>query len=133
MIKFFGCLWVQNWHYSYFLSHCFNFFHNCSVRIGIPWLFRTCFHTKMFSKRNFYTYYIVSSSTILIELLKLRNNSRIIATSVSNLLWKNANILNIILCYYFSLEAVLKGMAKNNLTDKQIDAEIQATLKHAPE
>ena len=39
----------------------------------------------------------------------------------------------VMLCYHFSLEAVLKGMAKNNLTGKQIDAEIQATLKHAPE
>ena len=33
------------------------------------------------------------------------------------------------LCY-FSLEAVLQGMFKNNPTEKQIDAEIQATLKH---
>ena len=38
--------------------------------------------------------------------------------------------LNIMLCYYFSLEAVLQGMAKNNPTEKQISAEIQATLKH---
>ena len=36
------------------------------------------------------------------------------------------------LCYYLSLEAVLQGMAKNNTTEKQIDAEIPATLKHAP-
>ena len=35
------------------------------------------------------------------------------------------------LCYYFSLEAVLQGVAKNNPTEKQIDAEIQATLQHA--
>ena len=39
--------------------------------------------------------------------------------------------LNIILSH-FSLEAVIKGMAKDNPTKKQIDAEIQATLKHAP-
>ena len=36
------------------------------------------------------------------------------------------------LCYYFSLEAVLQGVAKNKPTEKQIDAEIQVTLKHAP-
>ena len=36
------------------------------------------------------------------------------------------------LCYYFSLEAVLQGMAKNDPTKKQIDSEIQATLNHAP-
>ena len=36
------------------------------------------------------------------------------------------------LCYYFSLEAVLQGMVKNNPTKKQIDAEMQATLKHGP-
>ena len=40
--------------------------------------------------------------------------------------------LNNILCYYFSLEAVLQGVAKNNRAEKQIDVEIQATLKHAP-
>ena len=34
--------------------------------------------------------------------------------------------------YYFSLEAVLQGMAKNNPTKKQINVEIQARLKHAP-
>ena len=44
----------------------------------------------------------------------------------------NVSFLNIMLCYYFSLEAVLQGLAKNNLTKKQIDAEIQATLKHVP-
>ena len=39
---------------------------------------------------------------------------------------------NIMLCYCFSLEAVLQGAAKNNPTEKQIHAEIQATLRHAP-
>ena len=42
------------------------------------------------------------------------------------------SFLIIMLCYYFSLEAVLQGMAKNNPTEKQIDAEIQVTLKHGP-
>ena len=28
------------------------------------------------------------------------------------------------LCYHFSLEAVLQGMAKNNPTEKQIDGKI---------
>ena len=42
----------------------------------------------------------------------------------------NMSFLNIMLCYYFSLEAVLQGTAKNNPTKK--DAEIQATLKHMP-
>ena len=41
------------------------------------------------------------------------------------------SFLNIMLCYCFSLETVLQGMAKNNPTEKQIDAEFQATLKHA--
>ena len=35
------------------------------------------------------------------------------------------NFLDIMLCYRFSLEVVLQGMAKNNPTEKQIDAEIQ--------
>ena len=42
------------------------------------------------------------------------------------------SFLNIMLCYYFSVEAVFKGMYKNNPTEKQIDAAIQATLRHAP-
>ena len=42
------------------------------------------------------------------------------------------SFLNIILCYYFSLKAVLEGVAEINPTKKQIDAEIQVTLKHAP-
>ena len=40
------------------------------------------------------------------------------------------SFFDIMLCYYFSLEAVLQGMAKNNPTKKQIDGEIQATLKY---
>ena len=40
--------------------------------------------------------------------------------------------LDIMLCYHFPLEAVLQGVAKNKPTEKQIDAEIQTTLKHAP-
>ena len=42
------------------------------------------------------------------------------------------SFLNIMFCYYFSLEAVLQGMVKNNPTKKQIDAEMQVTLKHGP-
>ena len=42
------------------------------------------------------------------------------------------SFLNIVFCYCFPLEAALQGMAKNNPTEKQIDAEIQAKLKHAP-
>ena len=38
----------------------------------------------------------------------------------------------IMLCYHFSLEVVLQDVAKNNLTKKELDAEIQATLKHMP-
>ena len=47
---------------------------------------------------------------------------------------KNVNMscLSIMLCEYFSLKAVLQGMAKNNPTEKQIDAEFQATSKHVP-
>ena len=42
------------------------------------------------------------------------------------------SFLNISLCYYFSLEAVLQGVAKNNPTKKELDAEIQVTLRHIP-
>ena len=42
------------------------------------------------------------------------------------------SFLKIMLCYYFTSEAALQGVAKNNSTDEQIDAESQAKLKHAP-
>ena len=45
----------------------------------------------------------------------------------------NISFFNIMLCYSFSLEAVLQGMVINNPNEKQIDAEIQATLKHWPD
>ena len=120
MIELFGRFWEQNWHLSYLLCNCFV-------------LFRTCFHSKIFSKCNFCTYCSVGSSTILIESLKFRNNSRITLASPSNLLWKlNIVFLDIMLCYYFCLEAVLQGVANNNPTEKQIIVEIQVMLKHAP-
>ena len=40
--------------------------------------------------------------------------------------------LKIMLCYYFSLEVILQGVAKNNPTVKQIDEKIQATMEHVP-
>ena len=43
----------------------------------------------------------------------------------------NMSFLNIMLCY-FSLEAVLQDVAKNNPTKTELDAEIQATLKYMP-
>ena len=33
---------------------------------------------------------------------------------------------------YFSSEAILQGLLNNNPTEKQIDAEIQVTMKCAP-
>ena len=48
---------------------------------------------------------------------------------------KNVNMrffLNIMLCYYFSLEGVLQDMVKSNPTERQIEAETQVILKHAP-
>ena len=39
----------------------------------------------------------------------------------------NMSFLNIMLYYYFSLEAVLQDVKEKN---KELDAEIQATLKH---
>ena len=49
MTEFSGRLWVQNWHYSYFLCHCFGFLH-------------ACFHIEVFSKCNFR-----SSTTLIVS------------------------------------------------------------------
>ena len=42
----------------------------------------------------------------------------------------NISFFEVVLCYYFSLEAVLQDVAENNPTKKELDAEIQETLKH---
>ena len=75
IIELFERLWVQNWHFSYFLCHCFDFLHGC-------------FHTKIFSKCEFPTHYNVDCSTVLIESLKFSDNSWITVRSPSNLLRK---------------------------------------------
>ena len=85
VIEFFGHLLVQHLHFSYFLRHCFVLLHN-AVRMSISWLFRICFHTKIFIKCNFPTHYNVGSSTVLIESLKFKNMPRITVTSPCNLL-----------------------------------------------
>ena len=42
------------------------------------------------------------------------------------------SFFNIMLCYYLSLEEILQSIAKNNPIEKQINVEIQVTLKHVP-
>ena len=97
----------------------------------------------LFSNQNFqlsvtFTRITTSAPALFWFILKFwalfRNNSRIVATFPSNLLWIwwIWVFFNIVICYYFSLEAVLQGMAKNDSTKQQIDAEIQATFKHPP-
>ena len=44
----------------------------------------------------------------------------------------NMSFSEIMLCYHFSLEAVMQDVAKDNPTKKELDAEIQVTLKHMP-
>ena len=70
-------------------------------------------------KCNVRTHYKVGSSSILIEWL------------IFSVTTMNMSFFEIML-YYFSLEVVLQDVAKNNPTKKELDAEIQATLKHMP-
>ena len=44
----------------------------------------------------------------------------------------NMSFFEIMLCYHFSLEVGLEDVAKNNPTKKELDVEIQATLRHMP-
>ena len=127
-------LWVQKWYFSYSLCHCFVFLYN-SIRISISWLLRTCFHTKIVTlvKCNLCMHYNVGSSTILIEWLMFRNNPWITVTSPSNLLWKLwIWVFWILRLLLFFLRRVLQGVAKNNPTKKELNAQIQANLKHMP-
>ena len=71
-------------------------------------------------KCNFRTHYKVGSSSILIEWLIFGCDKY-----EYEVFWDYALLL-------FFLEAVLQDMAKNNPTKKELDAEIQVTLKHMP-
>ena len=114
MTEMFKRLWTQNWRFSYSLYYCFVFLHN-----SCPWLFGTYFHTKIFSKRNSCTRYNVGSSTILVKSLKIRNNCRILATSLSNLLWKcQYEFFEYYALLLFFFRSCLAVVAKNNPTKK---------------
>ena len=52
------------------------------------------------------------------------NVAKYLSTDFHIEIYVNMSFLNIILCYHFSLEAFLQDMAKNNPTEKQIEAEI---------
>ena len=94
---------------------------------------RTHFHTKIVTlvKCNFRTYYNVGSGTLLIEWLMFTNNPELqwllLEICCENIKWV---FLKNMPCYYFSLEAVFQGVAKNNPTKKELDAEFEATMKH---
>ena len=87
------------------------------IRIGNPYLFRTCFYTKVFSKRNFSTHDNVSPTTILIESLKTRNSCRTLATSPSKPLWKMwIWVFEYYALLLFFFRSCLAVTAKNNPT-----------------
>ena len=120
MIEFFERLWVQNWYFSYFLCHCFDFFLVLVLETGLHGYFVLVFIPKSLASITFGRFTKLQSET----------TSRIIATSPSNLLWKMW--IWVFYEYYALLLLFVRNMAKNNPTEKQIDAEIQATFKHGP-
>ena len=105
-------------------------FRHISIRIIVSWLFRTCFHTKIVTlgKCNFRTHRNAGSSTTLIEWLMFRSNPRVTVTFPNNLLWK----LWIWVFRILRFVTVSQGVVKNNPTKAELDAVIQATLKHMP-
>ena len=118
MIKFFGSLRVQNWHFSYLFYHSFFSFmvHRYSVLVFIP---------KFLVSVTFA--WITTSAPALFWL------NRYSSEITTELQWRlqviycencEYEFLSIMLCYYFSLEVVLQGVVKNSSTKKQIDAEI---------
>ena len=50
------------------------------------------------------------------------NVAKCLSTAFHIEIYVNTSFLNIMLCYHFSLEAFLQDMAKNNPTEKQIQA-----------
>ena len=52
------------------------------------------------------------------------NVAKCLSTAFHIEIYVNTSFLNIMLCYHFSLEAFLQDMAKNNPTEKQIQAKI---------
>ena len=82
----------------------------------------------------FHGYSLLVFKIVTLECVMFRNYLRITVTSPSSVV-KTMNMsffFNIMLRYYFSLEAILQDMAKNNPTKKRLDAKIQETLKHMP-
>ena len=127
MLEFFGRLWVQIWQISRVIA-LFSFrtllesvFHGYSVLVFI------------FFNFNFRKHYNIGSSTILIQSPKFRNNSRIAVTLLTVIYCENweYEFFEYDALLLLFLEAILQGVAKNKPTEKQIDAENQATLKHA--
>ena len=108
MIEFSGRLWVPNWHFSNFLCHCFDFLHG-------PWLFRTCYQTKIVSKCKckFRLHYNIGSSTIPDWIAKVQNqlpNS----SEFSQYLHKyvNMSFLNLMLLLFLFRSALARHVLK---------------------
>ena len=129
LCELFERLWVQIWQISCVIALFFfrtlleSVFHGYFVLVFI-----------FFFNFNFRKHCNIGSNTILIELLKFRSKSRITVTLLTVIYCENweYEFFEYYALLLFFLEAILQGVAKNKPTEKQVDAENQMTLKHAP-
>ena len=116
-------LWNLCW---YFLCHLFAFHDSTSARVH-------CSCLLLYQTFNFF-FPESAAFTRIATCAKQERSFRIVAASsryVMRKVWIRVLwILHFVV--YLSSEEVLQGLSKNNPTKKQIDAEIQVTLKNAP-
>ena len=118
------CVSVQNRHVYYFLRHAFTFHDSSSARAHYLCLF------------SYQTYSLLVKVYLSRALRRVEQelSFRIIAICSRYVIRKAwIQVLWILhFVVYFSSEAVLHGLSKNNQRKNQVDAKIQVTLKNVP-
>ena len=125
-IVFLVCFWEKVWFASYVACYY------CVVPVGKHSNSRSQMFYDALQNLAIFTGKHLCWRFFLINFIKKRLQHRSFPVNVAKYLstdfhieiYVNMSFLNIILCYHFSLEAFLQDMAKNNPTEKQIEAEI---------
>ena len=124
MIDLFGRFLIQNWHVSYFLSISLLFVVTSVLESGVH-----C-HFKLFFISNFYIFFLKMLPH------KYYDVYRIMTTAPKyplQKMWISALEILRFAVVYFSSEAVLQDVSKNNPNKNQIDGNIQVTLEQRGE
>ena len=125
-IVFLVCFWEKVWFASYVACYY------CVVSVGKHSNSRSQMFYAALQNLVIFTGKRLCWRFFLIRFIKKRLQHKCFPVNVAKCLSTvfhieinvNMSFLNIMLCYYFSLQAFLQDMAKNNPTEKQIEAKI---------